>query len=93
LQWAASAAPVTRFGFVVGKRVAARAHERNIVRRRLRALARAELPQLVDGYDVIVTAQPAARLAGYQELDTALQNLMRRARLRRAILPDNSGAP
>jgi len=93
LQWAPGAGTVTRFAFVVSKRVATRAHERNLVRRRLRVLARAELPQVADGYDVIVNAQPAARLAGYQELDAALRQLLRRARLRRVESPKPPLAP
>ena len=88
LQWVANALPVTRFGFVVGKRVAVRAHERNLVRRRLRALARAGLPCLAAGYDIVINAQPAARLAGYPELAAALRQLLQRARLERAIPPE-----
>ncbi|MGI8914577.1 MAG: ribonuclease P protein component [Chloroflexota bacterium] len=90
LQWAPNALPISRFGFVVSKRVSMRAHERNLVRRRLRELARAELPQLLAGFDVIISAQPAARPAGHQELGVALQHLLQRARLRRPNPPDRS---
>jgi ribonuclease P protein component len=89
LQWAPNALPVTRFGFIVGKRVAMRAHERNLVRRRLRELARAELARLGTGYDVIVAAQPPAKGASYQELGTALRTLLQRARLWRADVPES----
>lgn len=89
LQWAPNALSITRFGFIVSKRVAMRAHERNLVRRRLRELARAELARLGTGYDVIVTAQPPARGATYRELGTALRTLLQRARLWRADAPES----
>lgn len=72
---------MTRFGFVVGKRVAALAHDRNRLRRRLRELARAELAATPGGYDLILIAQPAARDASFAELGAALRQLLRRARL------------
>ena len=90
LQWAPNGLAVTRFGFVVGKRVAARAHERNLLRRRLRELARAALPRLEGGVDVVVLAQPAAREAPFAALAAALSQLLRRARLER---PAGGSAP
>lgn len=87
LQWAANALPLTRFGFVVSKRVALRAHERNLIRRRLRELARTRLDQVAPGYDVVITAQTAARSAGYQELGGALHQLLQRSRLWRPVSP------
>jgi ribonuclease P protein component len=89
LQWTPNALPITRFGFIVSKRVAMRAHERNLIRRRLRELARAELARLSTGYDVVVTAQPSAKGASYQELGTALRTLLQRARLWRADVPES----
>lgn len=93
LQWAPNTLPITRFGFVVSKRVATRAHERNLVRRRLRELARAELGKLSGGYDVIINAQPAARAAGYQELAVAVRHLLQRAKLRPAGAGNDSPGP
>ena len=93
LQWVANALPLTRFGFVVGKRVAVRAHERNLLRRRLRELVRAQMPHLAAGYDIVLTAQPPARLAGYAELATALRQLLRRAHLERSEPPDRPVGP
>ncbi len=81
LQWAANGLDVTRFGFVVGKRVARKAHERNLVRRRLRALARSRVAQLAPGMDIVVIAQRPAATASFAELATALQQLIRRAPL------------
>lgn len=52
-----------RFGFIVGKTVAG-AVGRNLVKRRLRALAREVLAQHPSGFDLVVRAQ-----AGAAELD------------------------
>lgn len=87
LQWTPNGLAVTRFGFVVGKRVAARAHERNLLRRQLRELARAALPRLEAGVDIVVLAQPAARGAPFAALGAALAQLLRRARLERPAGP------
>lgn len=92
LQWAANDLPLTRFGFVVSKRVALRAHERNLIRRRLRELVRAELGHMLPGYDVIISAQAAARAAGYQELGAAVLQLLQRARLRQSDPPAKGDA-
>ena len=81
IQWVANDLPMTRFGVVVGKRVAAKAHERNLVRRRLRELARQLLPTLHHGVDVVVIAQPAARAAAFAELGAALRQVLERAHL------------
>ena len=91
LQWAPTSLAVTRFGFIVSKRVAVRAHERNLLRRRLRELARLELSRLSSGFDIIISAQPVARTASYQELAVALTQLLQRARLQRSGAGDNRG--
>lgn len=90
LQLAPNELAVTRFGFVVSKRVAPLAHDRNRLRRRLRELARAEIAALPGGYDLILSAQPAARDADFVALGAALRQLLRRARLAE---PPASAAP
>ncbi|GAB2456661.1 ribonuclease P protein component [Conyzicola lurida] len=47
----------TRFGFIVGKNVGG-AVQRNLVRRRLRSIARELLPDAGEGRDVVVRALP-----------------------------------
>jgi len=78
---------VTRFGFVVGKRVAVLAHDRNRLRRRLRELARPALATLPAGYDLVLIAQPAAREASFADLGEALRQLLRRTRLAEPPVP------
>jgi ribonuclease P protein component len=90
LQFGANGLAVTRFGFIVGKRVAPAAHDRNRLRRRLRELARLQLPRLAPGLDIIVLAQPAARSASYADLAAALAQLLARGRLLRSITQEEA---
>lgn len=81
MRWAQNEESTTRFGFVVGRRVAARAHDRNRVRRRLRELARRFIPLLPEGQDIVFSAQTGAADASYWELEEAMLKLLRRAGL------------
>ncbi len=53
------AQPHARFGFIVGKTVAG-AVGRNLVKRRLRAVAREVIAQHPSGFDLVVRAQEGA---------------------------------
>lgn len=68
----------TRFGFTVASRVG-KAVVRNRVRRRLREGAR--LTPVRGGWDVVFIARPPAAQADYWGLKSAVQELLRRARL------------
>ncbi|WP_144761379.1 ribonuclease P protein component [Curtobacterium sp. 9128] len=57
----------TRFGFIVAKTVG-NAVTRNLVRRRLKAIAYELLVSVPSGHDVVVRALPAAAQAGWPTL-------------------------
>lgn len=57
----------TRFGFIVSKAVG-NAVTRNLVKRRLRAVAAQQLPALAPGYDVVMRALPASAQATWAGL-------------------------
>lgn len=59
---------LSRFGFLVSKKVSKKAVERNLVRRRLQACAQELLPTIVSGYDVLVLAQPSSVELSKQDL-------------------------
>lgn len=71
-----------RFGISVSKKVG-NAVRRNRVRRRLREIVRAALPDLRVGFDAVVVARAAAADAEFAALSEALSELFRRSRLRR----------
>ena len=65
-----------RFGFIVSKAVGG-AVTRNLVKRRLRAVAAEELQGGRHGVDVVVRAMPGADAAGYAELAADLRAQLR----------------
>ena len=75
---AANELGLTRYAFAVPRRVG-KAVTRNLVKRRLREILR-QAP-LIEGFDVVVTARPAAAEASFQVLKTELMTLLKRARL------------
>ena len=68
--------PQTRFGFVAGK-VVGGAVTRNLIKRRLRAIA--QHAHARDGLDIVVAARRSAVDARYNELERAFIALLRRA--------------
>jgi ribonuclease P protein component len=70
----------TRCGFAVSRRVG-KAVVRNRVRRRLREIMRRRLADAPAGWDLVLTARPAAAGAPYAELAGAADDLLRRASL------------
>ena len=71
-----NALPLTRFGFVVGRRVAAKAVDRNRVKRRLREIVR-RLP-VREGWDQLLIAHRASVDANFQAIQKAVLDLERR---------------
>ena len=75
---------VTRFGFIVSKRVG-NAVVRNRVRRRLKEAAR--LSQVEHGWDLVFIARQGASSADYHELSGSVKKLLTRAN----VLEGSSG--
>lgn len=71
-----------RVGFSVSKRVGG-AVVRNRVKRRLREAARHKVLSLAAGWDIVITARPAAAQASYVALNAELRELLARAALLR----------
>jgi ribonuclease P protein component len=72
-----------RFGFVAGKKIG-KATARNRAKRWLRESVRRRLPSLVPGWDVILIARGNALRGTFQEMDAAVEQVLRRAQLLRA---------
>jgi ribonuclease P protein component len=69
---------VTRFGFTAGKRLG-NAVQRNRAKRRLREAVRRRLPEVIAGIDVMLIARERIRIASFDEVQEAVDVLMRRA--------------
>lgn len=70
---------LTRIGFSVSRRVG-KAHVRNLVKRRLREIARGI--SLLEGYDMVVVARESTAGAGFEELRKAFESLVEKVRVR-----------
>ena len=81
LAWMPNDIAKTRVGFVVSKRVAKHAVDRNHLKRLLGEAMRGLLPQLPGDIDVIVSARQKANTANLRILEQELIILLRRARL------------
>ncbi|TEU13353.1 MAG: ribonuclease P protein component [Anaerolineales bacterium] len=73
----------SRFGFSVSKRVGG-AVVRNRAKRLMREATRLRQAMIADGWDVIIIARQPMREANFHQVDRAVEQLLRRARLLKA---------
>ena len=73
----------SRFGFSVSKRVGG-AVVRNRARRLMRETIRFRQAMIADGWDVIIIARQPVREVNFHQVDRAVEQLLRRARLLKA---------
>lgn len=69
----------TRFCFVVSKRVSKTAVGRNLLKRRMREIARAALPGLKSGYDLVLIAVPGLEKKDYPGIESAMTRCFSRS--------------
>jgi ribonuclease P protein component len=81
LAWSPNVTGRTRIGFIVSKRISKRAVERNHVKRLLSEAARACIPDLLPGVDIVISARNAASAATLQTFASEIRILLDRAKL------------
>ncbi len=73
---------VSRLGFVISKKIAKRAHDRNRLKRRLREISRLSLlPAVARPFDALVVARTNAPSLTFAQLGAELLGLARQASL------------
>ena len=81
LAWMPNDIVRTRVGFVVSKRIAKHAVDRNYMKRLLSEAMRGLLPGLPGGLDIVVSARQKVNTANLHILEQDMLTLLRRAKL------------
>ena len=81
LAWMPNNVARTRVGFVVSKRIAKHAVDRNYMKRLLSEAMRGLLPGLPGGLDIIISARQKANTANFRILEQDMLTLLHRAKL------------
>jgi len=81
LKWAPNNLKISRFGFMVGKKISKMATLRNKIRRRLREQVRLRLPKIKKGIDGILVANPGLETRDFWEMEETLNKLFEKAKL------------
>jgi ribonuclease P protein component len=72
---------VSRFGIVVSKNLAKKATLRNKIKRRIREIIRANLPQLKEGFDVVIIALSGIEKRSFLEIKEEIEKLFSKSSL------------
>ena len=70
-----------RFGIIVGAKVSKQATERNLIKRRIRAIIAKYSAKVKAGYDIIFITRPSIKNKKYIELEEQINQLLTRAKL------------
>jgi len=81
LAWMPNNVAQVRIGFVVSKRIAKHAVDRNHLKRLLSEAIRPSLPALSPGWDIVISARKDTLTADLRTLEQDIPALLRRARL------------
>jgi ribonuclease P protein component len=81
LAWIPNEVGRLRIGFVVTKRISKLAVERNYIKRLLSEAIRRVLPELLSGWDIVLSARNQVTTADLHMLEEDLVNLLHQARL------------
>ena len=81
LAWMPNNVARIRVGFVVSKRIAKHAVDRNYMKRLLSEAMRGLLPRLPGGLDIVISARQKANTTNLRILEQDMLTLLRRAKL------------
>jgi ribonuclease P protein component len=71
----------TRIGFIVSLKVSKKAFIRNRIKRRLRGSVKNTIENLEKGKDIVIIARPEARDKEFQEIESCIERLFRKAKI------------
>jgi ribonuclease P protein component len=71
--------PATRFGISVSQKVSKKAVARNLLKRQIKTVLRLLLPQIANGWSVVIGVRPSAQGCEYVEILRELEQLLKAA--------------
>jgi len=69
-----------RIGFSISKKLG-KAHERNLLKRQMREVARKNIGNITPGFDLIFIARQKIKGKSYQDVEKSMENLLKKGRL------------
>jgi len=72
---------ISRFAFVISKKISKKATIRNRIKRRLDNVIRVDLPKIKKGWDGIIIVLPGAEIKDFKEIEEDINQLLEKARL------------
>jgi ribonuclease P protein component len=81
LKTAKNSLPQSRFGFIVSKKTAKKAVDRNKIKRHLREIVWRNLGGIKIGYDAVFIAYPAIKELGFKERESLFKDALDKTRL------------
>lgn len=72
---------ISRFGFILSKKISKNATVRNKIKRRLREIIRKELGNIKSGFDIVIVAKPTIVGKDYLETREEVGGLLKKAGL------------
>ncbi len=72
---------ISRFGFIVSKKVFKKAVLRNQTKRRLREIVRFKMPQIKKGIDVVLIIIPGFKIKGFWEMEEIIDKIFIKAKI------------
>ncbi|MBI4592205.1 ribonuclease P protein component [Candidatus Uhrbacteria bacterium] len=81
MKFRANALPMSRFAVVAGVKVSKKAVVRNRLKRQVRAIVHEALPQLKQGYDVLLFLKPQAVGKPFEQLQQEVLSGLKKVRL------------
>lgn len=81
LKWLKNNLPISRFGFVVSRKISRKATQRNKIRRRLREIVRLKIPKIKKGIDGILVALPGLEKKDFLEIKETIEKIFKKAKL------------
>ncbi|MFC1629966.1 ribonuclease P protein component [Patescibacteria group bacterium] len=81
MKWAKNDLPVSRFGFIVGKKTSKKAPLRNKIKRRMREIIRANLSRIEKGIDIVFISRAGLTKNSFSQLEENIKTAFKKSKI------------